>query len=369
MRSERIKKGFIIFILLAVSVLGLAFAETPSVPGEAADKLESIELSERETTEKLFALYSEAEYMKSEIGSMEAAIADIQLDIVAKEKEIDDLVDQFETTKDTLKSVLKTRQRMGMGSFFQMVLESRDLNDLLDRLNLIRDLARNSDILLDNIQVQESAISQEKETLQTLKSGLEIKKYDLEEKLSVLRTSIAELEAFLESLSTEKATYEAYLRSIDEVWKSLKPMFSKTVADLNAIIERAEFPEDTIEVSLSLFSAKGYLNEEKFNQVLASKKILPVMSFEFNKEEAVLTLPEYQLELTGFFILTDPQTVSFNVDSGIFYGLPMSDNAIKDLFIDGSFVFNLKTLLGKNEIKEIIHDNDRLILSIGIKLF
>lgn len=369
MRIVGILKVSILIIIVAAINVVLLYAENPLDPNEAVDRLENLESIERETTEKLFALYSDIEFSKSELEAMENRLAGMQMELSLAEQRIDELIIEFETTKESLKSVLIARQKMGSVSLFQMVFESKNLSDLLDRLNLIKDLVRNSDALLEKLEVQEEVFTKEKMALEMMYKETELQKSELQNELMVLNSRKAELESFLESLSTEKSTYELYLSSIDEVWTSIKPMFLKSVTELNRIIERSEFPEDTVRVSFSFLSARGVLQEERFNQVLSEKQSLPTMIFDFQMEQVILEMPDYQLKLIGNFILMDPKTVVFNVSDGLFYGLPMNSNALDDLFGDVHFTFDLGALLGKNEIKEIIHEENQLILSIGIKLF
>ncbi|TAH59814.1 MAG: hypothetical protein EWM52_10270 [Methanosarcina mazei] len=85
---------------------------------------------------------------------MEKAEKELVLETEAIRKEIEDLEKAiaqeelvYEKKKESLKQVLKSYQRMGPGSFLEIILDSDSLSTFLQRMNILRDLARNTEML------------------------------------------------------------------------------------------------------------------------------------------------------------------------------------------------------------------------------
>lgn len=363
-------RGIIILIIAFMFIGGIGYSETDNqTMDEAKEKLEAIDATERETVEALFVLSSEIELLNTEVIKLQSDIDQLNEESRIKTQLIELENSNYNSTQDSLILILKHQQRSGVGSYLQMILDSENISDFLNRMNLIRDLSKNTVRLMDQIEMSKKILEHEKQELEALITELETSQIALEENLSSKQQAAATLEAYLDSLEADKSYYEEYLTTIEDVWRSLKPMFSETVRAFNEIIERGGLPEDTINVRFSMLSAVGTIQQDKFNQILSSEQNLPELKFIFKEDQVDLEFPSYNLLLSGRFVLTDPQTVEYLVETGTFYDLPLSESAIKDLFSEGDLSFKLESLLGKNTIRDITMKNKSLELSITIKLF
>lgn len=362
----------IMILLIFILILGGfgSFAENDNQSmDEAKEKLEAIDETEQETVEALFILSSEIELLNTEMAKLQLNIEKLKEDSTHKSELIENENENYKTIQSSLMQLLKQQQKSGVGSYLHLILGSENIGDFLNRMNLIRDLSKNTVRLMDEIDVSKRILEREKQELETVIADLEDNQKALEETLSSKEEAAKALEDYLESLEADKAYYEDYLTSIEDVWNSLKPMFSETVKAFNTIIEKGDLPEDTIDVRFSLLSAVGTIHQEKFNKILSSRKDLPELKFIFKEDSVDLEFPSYNLELQGKFELIDPQTVEFSVQSGTFYDLPLSESAITDLFSEGDLNFKLESILGKNTIKNITVKDKLLVLSITIRLF
>lgn len=356
-------------ILLMLFILGCPIGFSEPVDETAKDKLTEITEEEKGIVEALFVLSSEIELLNTELSQLSVQMADINSQIEASEASIIQLEAQYNQYRDNLAEVLRLQQRSGVASRVEALLNAKNLKDFIKRINILRDLSRNVDVLMVTVEGARLDVEREKEALEELLVAL-IDKEALIKKASEEKTKAKnELEAYLASLASERAHYESYLESITQVWSSLKPMFSKTIAAFTEIIETGSLPEDTVEVNVSLFNTRGTIWEDKFNQILSQKKALPELTFDFVKDGAKLNFPDYEITLIGQFELIDDQTIKYVVTGGAFYGLPMTQDSITDLFSEGDLVFSLKSLLGKNTLRRIDHFEDRLELAVIIKLF
>lgn len=359
------------YVLLMGSILlilgGISFTQPNDA--EAQNKLTQITKEEQAIIESLFVLSSEIEMLNTEISKLGEDIQKIESDISEKQLAIEAQESAYEALKQNLGEVLRIQQRAGIASNIEIVLGAKNLKDLVNRINLLRDLSKNVDNLMNETESVRLQLVREREKLDDLLDEMENQEALLAQTAIDKNKAKLELESYLEGLASEKAHYQAYLDSIESLWASLKPLFAETIQSFTEIIEKGDLPEDTVEVNVSLFNTRGTIREVKFNALLDERDDLPELTFDFKDDGVSLSFPSYEIELDGYFELLDSQTIQYVVTGGAFYNLPMSQSALKDLFSAGDLVFNLKSILGKNTIKKITNFEDRLELQITISLF
>lgn len=358
----------VMFIAMALTTVS-SYSEAVPTDNSAYDKLKSISEEEQIVVQKLFVLNAEIELLQTEINQIEEKIKNYNLEIANKEQAVEDALREHGNLKSSLGDVLRSQQKLGAASSLEILLNASSVKDFMNRLNLLRDITRKVDLLMKETIELSERLREEQQQLERLRNDQKTELAAREAKLSEQIKAKVDLENYLNSLSAERVHYQNYLSAIESVWNELKPLFSKTIETFNDIIKNGELPEDTVEVNLSLFNTKGYLYEDKFNDVLSKRKDLPKLEFIFSETNVALNFPEYEISLDGNFELIDDQTIAFNVDGGMFYGLNMSQSAILDLFSDGDLIFDLKSLLGKNKIKRIELNDGVLVLYVTINLF
>ncbi len=370
--KERLKYMKLLSLVLVFTLTltpFFSYSETVPTDESANDKLKSISEEEQVVVQQLFVLSAEIELLQTEITQIEEKIDSFNQQISNKEQAVEDALRKHGQLKSSLGDVLRSQQKLGAASSVEILLNASSVKDFMNRLNLLRDITRKVDLLMKETTALSERLKEEQQQLELLRNEQETELIAREVKLSDQIKAKVDLENYLNSLSVERAHYQNYLLAIESVWNELKPLFSKTVETFNEIIKNGELPEDTVEVNLSLFNTKGYLYENKFNEVLSNRKDLPKLEFDFNETNVSLAFPEYEISLNGNFELIDDQTIAFNVNGGIFYGLSMSQSAIMDLFSEGDLVFDLTSLLGKNTIKRIELKDGVLVLYVTINLF
>ena len=368
-RLKYIKWLSLLMVIVLVSTSFLSYSDAVPTDDSANDKLKSISEEEQTVVQQLFVLNAEIELLQTEINQIERKIESYNQEIINKEQAVEDAMRKHGHLKSSLGDVLRSQQKLGAASSLEILLNASSVKDFMNRLNLLRDITRKVDLLMKETTALSDRLKEEQKQLEILRNEQEAELAVREAKLSDQIKAKADLENYLNSLSEERTHYQNYLLAIESVWNDLKPLFSKTIETFNKIIKSGDLPEDTVEVNLSLFNTKGYLYEDKFNEVLSKRKDLPKLTFIFNETNVMLEFPEYEISLNGNFELIDNQTIAFNVEGGIFYDLSMSQSAIMDLFSEGDLIFDLESLLGKNTIKRIELKDGVLVLYVTINLF
>ncbi|MZQ98551.1 MAG: hypothetical protein GT601_12815 [Acidaminobacter sp.] len=375
-----------LWILLTVTASTAFFGALPMVfatqaPPKATSQphapvaQETLEAIENLNAEEL-VLLSELFETASRIDQLEAEMAVIQNDISAlggqieeKQFQINESAKAYDAVRDTLGEILKSQQRAGAASNLEVVLNATSLKDLLRRLNLLRELSRKTDTLMQETQAARLRLEEEKAALSLLFAAQKAKEAELAETLRSLVEARTALESQLQALASDRAFYEANLKKLDQSWSAFKPVFTESVTALSEMLESGDVPTGTIELEFSPSGVQGRITDDKFNTALSSRQDLPELRFDFTKKGVLMTFVKEKAELQGYFEIVEERQLAFKVESGSFQGVSMSKAALEDLVSRGTLTFDLSGTLGKSTLRRITHEDGAIALTIDIKLF
>lgn len=372
-RGEKMyKKNIALFIIVFILFSNIfsnivAFGEESSAL-DIEEKLNSISKKEKEILEILFSQFQEIEELERENMRLKEEIDTSKEDIEDLEKKIFNAEEDYEKNLIALERVLKSYQRMGAGSYLEIILESSSLQDFLRRINILRDLSRNSKELLDNIERDKNNLEEEKEDLNTKLVELEEKQNTLENTLKKKQKLVKENEEYLESLAEDRSVYEERLEYISIIMDELKDIIGEFTVEFSKIVERGNFPRSAVKESITLKGIKGVIEEKTFNDIIGEQKNLPPMEFKFNEGIIEMNVPEKSLYLSGSFNIEDHRVLTFEPAEGRFLDMELEKGTIEELFKEGNFILNLEPLIGKSIVKSVEIKKGYLEVIVTVKL-
>jgi len=317
------------------------------------EKMANISETERENLQNLFVL-------GQQINEMEKEEERITRIIETKNREIEGLrvtiaEEEIAYTKkmEDLKQVLKSYQRMGPGTYLEIILESDNLAMLLGRINILRDLTRNTGNLMELLEQSKAQQLKEKTNLAEEIKLMADNQKQLRESLTKKQQLIVDQEKYLASLKEQREYYQENLTNLQLNWEELKTSVPAIIKEVSSIIDGGNIPLDKLNISYDFISIKGSIGEETLNEISSGQPLLPKVVFRFFKSHVEINLPEENLVLSGIFVIQGAHTLKFQVKEGSFYGMPLDTGAIKDLFLKGDLVFNLKLPLSNYTMNSI----------------
>lgn len=324
---------------------------------EIKDKLSGISEEEKEVLQNLFTLAQEIELMETEEKKLAQEITAINKEIKGLEATIAEGELAYDKKQESLKQVLKSYQRMGPGSYLEIVLDSDSLSTFLQRVNLLRDLTRNTGELLDQLEARGGELLKGKAKLSEKLALVEDKQKRSIEALAKKVELKRSKEEYLSSLKGEREQYQKQLADIQQMWNELKPLFSDAAKEFSRIIEKDSLPFDAIRITFSIFEIRGAIDDKIINKVVSEQSSLPNMVFAFHPGKVEISLPEKYLVLSGTFVILDGHNLKFQAQKGSFYGMELSPGSLEELFSEGDLVLDIEPLLSGNvihglEIKE-----------------
>ncbi|HOR86582.1 MAG TPA: hypothetical protein PLL98_08850 [Bacillota bacterium] len=363
-----ITAGFTAFFILAmISSVTIGVRADPFL--EVKAKLNGISEEEREILQGLFTLAQEIELLEAEEKELAQEIESTKKEIEKLEAAIAERERAYEKKKESLKGVLQSYQRMGPGSFLEIILDSDNLGEFLDRVNILRDLTHNTGELLNQLEESGKALINEKTMLSGKLFLVEEKQKQSRETLVKRNKLKTEKEEYLASLKGEKEYYKGYLAAIEGVWNELKPLVSDVAKGFNHIMEDVSLPADALKITISFPEIKASIEDTIINKIISEQPDFPDMVLAFHPGKAEIALPDKNLALSGTFTIIEGHILKFQAQEGSFFGMALEPGSIEELIGEGGLALNLKPLLAGNTIQDLNIKEGYLELISKLKLF
>jgi len=347
-----------------VTVIGQAdpFAEIEA-------KLSGISDEEKEILENLFKLSQEIQLMELEEKKLGRDVESINIEIRDIETSIKAGEISLHHKQESLKQVLRSYQRMGPGSFMEILLDSDSLGTFLQRINTLRDLTRNTGELMDQLEKSGEKLKQDKAALSDRLRQAEDKQKQAKEALDKKLELRKEKEAYLVSLKDARGYYQEYLSNIEKVWSDMKALFTEAAAEFTRIVEKGNIPSEALKLKFSFTEIRGAIEDSVINKVISEQSTLPTMVFSFHPGRVDISLPDNNFELSGTFVIEDGHKLRFEAQKGSFYGLQLEAGSLEELLEKGSLVLDIEPLLAGNSVNGLEIKEGQLELISKLKLF
>ena len=239
--------AFVCCLLLMVSWMpGAAVAETETEGTILTESDESAQL--REEIDKLQAqeqaIYAKLQTLESKLTENTAAIADAvnQKDILDqqivllydqisnsdaqiagytrliadKQEQLDILLAQQEQLQKKHKLRIRAMEERGDMSYWNILFRATSITDLLDRLNMIQQIAEADQRSLEDLRRTSSVVSAVKEEMERNRAALDENRQQLELAMEAMEAKRAEADQLLQDLAAKGAEYEALLLKSEE---------------------------------------------------------------------------------------------------------------------------------------------------------
>lgn len=343
--TNRLAFVWLSLVLLFIATMPIRAVGEGDPLAEIEDRMSEITEQEQKILSDLFLLLQEIQGAEREAAQVALSIESIHLDIQAITDNIASEEAAFLSMQNTLRQVLISYQRRGPGSFLESLLNSGSVAEFLRRLNILRDLTKNTGTLLEELEVSRTRLLRERDTLAQTVLLLETQQQRLLKALARNEMTRADMETYLAALSDERAYYQEKLDSIQQHWEALKRLFPQMASEFFKMAEAGLFPPDALELSFSLFSIRATLQQNTFNRIIKAHPVLPEMTFAFRPGSAVLEIPDSGLVLNGTFSIEEERILRYEVEAGAFHGFPLEEGALAELFLYGPLALDLEPLL------------------------
>lgn len=177
--------------------------------GQLSENLDEInQIVERKNTidQQVFLLHQQVQNLSKQITAYNSLIAD-------KQTELDTATARYEELSRQYKERVRAMEENGSVSYWSVLFQANNFSDLLDRLNMIEEIAAADQRRMKELNEAAKAVEDAKTSLESEKIALEVSKKELEETSQQMNVSKLEADELLQTLI---AKGQAYQELIDE---------------------------------------------------------------------------------------------------------------------------------------------------------
>ena len=177
--------------------------------------------------------------LSEQIVTINQIVSAHNLQIADKQDELDAAEEKLTLLQDAYKDRIRAMEEQGEVSYWSVIFQANSFSDLLDRLNMIAEIAQSDQIRMKQIRDLAQQVEEAKQELANQKLELEVAKAELELTQRELENKSAEADGLLFALLQAGGEYEAL---IDEGEQNADDLMNQIEAGRDAY-EEAKYRE------------------------------------------------------------------------------------------------------------------------------
>ena len=182
--------------------------------------------------QEIFLLFQQESNINGQIATYSLMIAD-------KQEELDEAESKFQELTERNKERIQAMEEEGQLSYWSVLFEANDFSDLLDRLNMVQEIAAADKRRLEQLDAAAKKVGEAKESLETEKLALEDVKLELASTQEQLNVKRAEADELLAELVAKGMEYEELMEQSEEEQNKL----AKEIANKKSEYDAAKYQE------------------------------------------------------------------------------------------------------------------------------
>lgn len=193
-----------------------------------AAQIKELEAQRKENLEAIHDIVSEKDTIDQQIGLMQTEVVAItqlisayNLLIADKQEEVDAAEQRLADLNAAYKERIRAMEEEGPVSYWAVLFEANSFFDLLDRLNMIEEIAAADQRRLEQLNEAAIAVNEAKEALSAERAALQAAKSAMELLQTALEVKQLEASELLNSLIAKGEEYDAIIESSEEMQDKL----------------------------------------------------------------------------------------------------------------------------------------------------
>lgn len=206
-----------------------------------SDELEKSIAENKDQTKTLVGqkaeIDQEMEMSRQKIENLNEQIQQLNLLIAEKQTELEASVAKEEALQKQYKARLRSMEETGSVSYWSILFRASSFSDLLDRVDMIREIAESDQLMLKQlsaatqaVETERADLEQQKQDLQQTETDLAVEQAELETKRAKADTLITQMQVEYASLSDEFLAAEADEAAVREQIKKAETDYFNALA-------------------------------------------------------------------------------------------------------------------------------------------
>lgn len=244
--------GIMALIMVLSLIAGLLPRASAASSSEIKDQINNMEKEQEEMQKQIDALKAQQKenlteiqdicsqksiieqqvgLLHEQIDSMNEQIAAYALLIADKQEELDEAEAHLAELNEKNKERIRAMEEDGAVSYWSVLFQANSFSDLLDRLNMIEEIAASDRRRLDEMSAAAEEVANAKAELEAEKAELEVSKTALSDKQAEYEAKAQEANDLLEQLLAKGEEYEALVYEQEQKLSEIENEIAQKEAD------------------------------------------------------------------------------------------------------------------------------------------
>ena len=172
------------------------------------DSIEEMAAYKSSIDQEIFLLYSQIDNLNQQITAYTSLIAQTQTELDQAQADLDELSVHY-------RERVRAMEEEGELSYWEVLFKAKSFTDLIDRLNMIREIAEADQRLMAEMQEVTEQVAAAKASLESEKASLEESRTEQEAAMTALDEKRAESDAILQELNANHRELEEQHAALD----------------------------------------------------------------------------------------------------------------------------------------------------------
>ena len=172
------------------------------------ESIEEMVAYKSQVDSQIFLLYSELDNLNRQITAYTTLIAQTQTELDIAQAALDELNVRY-------RARVRAMEEEGSLSYWEVLFKSKSFTDLIDRLNMIREIAEADERLMEEMRLATEEVAKTKAALEEEKASLEQSRTEQEAAMAALADKRAESDAILQELNANHLEMEEMHAELD----------------------------------------------------------------------------------------------------------------------------------------------------------
>ena len=200
-----------------------------------SDELEKSIAENKDQTKTLVSqkaeIDQEMEMSRQKIENLNEQIQQLNLLIAEKQTELEASVAKEEALQKQYKARLRSMEETGSVSYWSILFRASSFSDLLDRVDMIREIAESDQLMLKQLSAATQAVETERADLEQQKQDLQQTETDLAAEQAELETKRAEADKLITQMQAEYASLSDEFLAAEADEAAVREQIKKTETD------------------------------------------------------------------------------------------------------------------------------------------
>ena len=213
---------------------------------ELKAQMEELKKQYQANEDEISDIVARKNVIDQEIGLLHAQILNINEQISAfgvliadKQDELDNAQERFDKLSDEYKVRIRAMEEEGSISYWEVLFKANNFSDLLDRLNMVEEIAASDNRRLQELNDATQAVAQAQNDLELEKADLEATKQELDATQAELDDKRAEADAVIKELVDKSIEIEG----MQSVLEKEDQLLIQQIADMEKAYNEAKHQE------------------------------------------------------------------------------------------------------------------------------